>query len=92
MVLIQGSTLEIGIAVQEVAQALGHRHDPLPHRQARDDVIGRMRGCRHHAAGVARVADASGVSQSEVFVQVLSGLYSVIALAVAAVFAPRSFS
>ena len=31
------------------------------------------------------------ISQSVVFVQVLSGLNSVIALAVAAVFAPRSF-
>ena len=29
-----GSALQIGIAVQEVAQALGHRQHPLPHRQA----------------------------------------------------------
>jgi uncharacterized membrane protein (DUF373 family) len=38
----QSSALEIGIAVQEVAQALGHRQHPLPHRQSRQHVISEM--------------------------------------------------
>ena len=47
------------VALQEVAQALGHREDPLPHRQVRQDVIGEM-GCgRHHAPAVARWAHAA---------------------------------
>jgi hypothetical protein len=29
----QSSTLESGVTVQEVAQALGHREHPLAHRQ-----------------------------------------------------------
>jgi hypothetical protein len=52
----QRSTLEIGIALQEVAQPPGHRQDPLAHRQRRQDVIGQMRRGRHHAPGVARWA------------------------------------
>ena len=59
----QSSTLKFGIAVQEVAQALGHRQDPLPHRQAWQDVIGEMGRRRHHAPGVARWADASALAR-----------------------------
>jgi hypothetical protein len=49
----QGRTLEISVTLQEVAQALGHREDPLPHRQRWQDVIGEMRCRRHHAPRVA---------------------------------------
>jgi hypothetical protein len=49
----QGGALEIGIALQKVAQPLGHRENPLPHRQVRQDVIGEMRCRRHHAPGIA---------------------------------------
>jgi hypothetical protein len=49
----QSSTLEIGVALQEVTQALGHGQDPLAHRQRRQDVIGQMCRRRHHAPGVA---------------------------------------
>ena len=59
----QHGTLEIGVALQEVAQALGHRQYPLPYRQARDDVISQMRGRRHHAPGVARWADAAPLAR-----------------------------
>jgi hypothetical protein len=45
-------------AVQEVAQALGHRQHPLPHRQSWQDVIGEMGRGRHHAPGIARRAHA----------------------------------
>ena len=59
----QSSTLKFGVAVQEVAQALRHRQDPLPHRQARQDVIGEMGRRRHHAPGVARGADAPALAR-----------------------------
>jgi len=49
----QGRALEIGVALQEVTQALGHGQNPLTHRQRRQDVIGEMRRRRHHAPGVA---------------------------------------
>jgi len=55
----QRRTLESGIAVQEVAQALGHRQHPLAHRQRRQDVLGEMRRGRHHAPRVARGAHAA---------------------------------
>jgi hypothetical protein len=45
----KAGTLEDGIALQEIAQARRHRQYPLPHRQAREDVIGQMRRRRHHA-------------------------------------------
>ena len=59
----QGSTLEIGVAVQEVAQPLGHRQDPLAHRQRRQDVIGEMRRGRHHAPGIARWTHAPALAR-----------------------------
>ena len=59
----QGRALQIGIAVQEVAPALGHRQDPLAHRQRRQDVIGEMRRGRHHAPGVARWAHAPALAR-----------------------------
>ena len=49
----QGGTLEVGVAMQKVAQALGYRQHPLPDRQAWENVIGEMRRRRHHAPGVA---------------------------------------
>ena len=55
----QGGTLEVGVAVQEVAQALRHRQHPLPHRQAWEYVIGQMRRRLHHAPGIARRAHAA---------------------------------
>jgi hypothetical protein len=59
----QSSTLEIGVAVQEVAQARGHRQDPLAQRQVRQDVIGEMRRRRHHAPRVARGANAAPLAR-----------------------------
>jgi hypothetical protein len=53
----------ISIAVQEVAQALGYREHPLAHRQRWQDVIGEMRGRRHHAPRVARWAHASAFAR-----------------------------
>jgi hypothetical protein len=47
------------VAAQVVAQALGHRQHPLPHRQPRHDVIGEMGGGLHHAASIARGAHAA---------------------------------
>ena len=55
----QGSTLQLGITLQEVAQAPGHRQDPLAHRQRRQDVIGEMRCRRDHAPRIARWAHAA---------------------------------
>jgi hypothetical protein len=49
----QGRALEVGVALQDVAQALGHCQHPLPHRQVRQDVISEMRRRHHHAPGVA---------------------------------------
>ena len=36
------SALEFGVALQEIAQPLGHGEHPLPQRQVRQDVIGEM--------------------------------------------------
>ena len=56
----QGPALEIGVAVQDVARALGYCQNPLlPHRQRWQDVISQMRCRRHHAPGVARGAHAA---------------------------------
>ena len=59
----QSSALEIGIAVQEIAQALGHRQHPLPHRQSRQDMIGEMCRRRDHAPGVARWTHAAPLAR-----------------------------
>ena len=45
------------------------RQSLLAHRQARDDMVGQMRGGRHHVAGWCRrahVATVAGVSDQEV--------------------------
>jgi len=55
----QRRTVEIGVALQEVAQALGHGKHPLSHRQRWQDVIGEMRCRRHHAPGIVRWAHAA---------------------------------
>lgn len=38
----QGSTLEVGTALQKVAPPLGQRQHPLRHRRAREDAINQM--------------------------------------------------
>lgn len=40
------------VALKEVAPPLGRRQHPLPHRQARDDVVGEMGGGFDHAPGI----------------------------------------
>jgi hypothetical protein len=57
-----GSTFEVGIALQEVAQPLGHGKYP-PQRQVRQDVLGEMRRRRRHAPGVARWAHAAPLAR-----------------------------
>lgn len=55
--------------LQVVAQALGHRKRPLPHRQARNDVQGKMRSGLDHAPGGAGRTDATafaGIRDQEV--------------------------
>jgi len=42
-----------------VVMAAVHREHPPAHRQARDDMVGQMRGGLHHAAGGAGRADAA---------------------------------
>jgi len=59
----QRRALEIGIVFQEAAQPLGHRKDPLAHRQRRQDVIGDLRRGRDHAPGVARGANAPALAR-----------------------------
>lgn len=54
--------LKFGIAVEAVVQALEHHQHQLPHRQARQDVIGEM-GRRRHARGVARLADTASLAR-----------------------------
>ena len=56
---VQYRALEVGIAFQEVAQALGHCKYPLPQRQVRQDVIGEMCCDLDHAPRVARGANAA---------------------------------
>ena len=48
----QSGTLQVGIALPAIAQALGHRKHPLPQRQRGQDVIDEMRRRRHHAPRV----------------------------------------
>jgi len=48
----QHGTLQVGIVVQEVAQALGHRQYPLAHGQAREDMVDEVRRCLDHALRV----------------------------------------
>jgi hypothetical protein len=60
---LQGRTLELGVAFQEVAQPLGHGQYPLPQRQLWQDVIGQMRGGLHHAPRVARWAHAASLAR-----------------------------
>jgi hypothetical protein len=52
-----------GVAMEEVAQPLGHRQHPLPHGEAWQDVIRKMRRGFHHAPAVARWADASALAR-----------------------------
>ena len=52
-------TRRYGLALQEVAQPLGHREHPLAHRQGREDVIDQVGGGLGHAPGVARGAECS---------------------------------
>ena len=57
------------IRLEVIAQALGHRPHPLPHRQARDYVVGKMGGGRDHAPGGTGRADPptlAGVGDEEV--------------------------
>jgi hypothetical protein len=56
---VQSEILDGGVGLQEVSQPLGHREYPLPNRQARNDVVGEMRGSLDHAAGITRRADAA---------------------------------
>ena len=50
------------VALHEVAQPLWYRQHPLAHRQARQNVIGQVRRCLHHALGVARRANATALA------------------------------
>ena len=50
---VQHRTERLGIALQEVAQALRHRQHPLAHRQRREDLVNQMRRRLGHAPGVA---------------------------------------
>ena len=50
------------VALQVVAQTLGHRQHPLAHWQAGKDVIGQMRCGLGHSPGVARGADATALA------------------------------
>jgi hypothetical protein len=59
----QSGALQIGIALQEVAQALGHREDSPSRRQVRHDVIGEVRCRRHHAPSVAQWADSASLAR-----------------------------
>lgn len=54
----QHGTLQGGVSLQKIAQALGHGKHPLPHRQTGKDLVGRMRGGLGHAPRVARRAHA----------------------------------
>jgi len=49
----QHCTLQGGVALQKVAQALGHGKHPLPYRQSWEDVVSQMRGSLRHAPCVA---------------------------------------
>ena len=55
----QGGALEVGVALQEIAQVLGHREHPLSQRQVRQHAIGQMRCGLYHAPRVARGAHAA---------------------------------
>ena len=51
------------IAFQAIVQPLGHREHPLAHRQARDDMVGQMRGGLRHTAGGAGWVDAATLAR-----------------------------
>ena len=59
---VQHRTDRLGIASQEVAQALRDRQHPLTHRQPRENLVHQM--CRHlaHAPCVARGAHRTGLA------------------------------
>jgi hypothetical protein len=59
---VQGEVLDGGVGLQVVAQSLRHREHPLPHRQAWDDVIGKVGGGVDPASGVAGRADAPALT------------------------------
>jgi hypothetical protein len=49
-----------GLALEDLPQALGHRHDPLTHGQARKDVVDQVRGgLRHPPRGAGRTERAA---------------------------------
>ncbi len=51
-----------GFALQVPAQALGHREDPLAHRQRREDVVDQVRGGLRHAPGGAGGAQSPALA------------------------------
>ena len=59
---VQQRTERLGIAPQEVAQALRDRHHPLAHRQRWEDLVSQMRGSFCHAPRVARWAHATALA------------------------------
>lgn len=70
---VQRGVQEGWVVFQVITQPLGYRQHPLPHRQARDDVQGEMRGGFHHAPGGAGRTDATplaGIRDQEVIAAV----------------------
>ena len=56
---MQDGTERPRLALQEIAQRLGHREHPLAHRKPWEDMIDQMRGGLRHAPGVAGRANAA---------------------------------
>lgn len=59
---MQHGTERPGLALQVPAQALGHREDPLAHRQRRKDVVDQVRGGLDHAPGGAGRTETSALA------------------------------
>lgn len=60
---MQGEILDGWIALQVIAQALGHGQHPLAHRRTREDVVCQKRGGFHHAPGITGGTDAATLAR-----------------------------
>lgn len=59
---MRGQVVDGGLSLQEVAQAIGNREQPLSNWQALDDVAGKVGDYLNHAAGIAELVDVGSLA------------------------------